>query len=82
MSPEKKADLVFNAMVAGMTVVALAVCVLVSGGCSPCRYASKKVVKVGGCDRFGECGVRYNDGSSGSCYYPVEGSTCEVRICQ
>lgn len=34
-----------------------------------------KIIKVGGCDKNGICGVAYSDGSSGREYFPVEGQT-------
>ncbi len=38
----------------------------------PCEnYVNIKVLKVGGCDQAGRCGVTYADGSTGIERYPI-----------
>lgn len=52
-------------------------------GCSetqPVCYQAK-VVKVGGCDRYGTCSVEIEGGKITVTYFPVEGYDSEVCTC-
>lgn len=35
------------------------------------------IIEVGGCDRYGDCGVRLSDGRSATSRYPVVGGRCQ-----
>ena len=48
----------------------------------PCDGTLKKVIKVGGCDRVGYCGVIFENGESGRARYPVEGAYTKEVLCQ
>ena len=37
------------------------------------------VVSVGGCDKYGECGVMFANGAKGVIYYPVVGQKLNVK---
>lgn len=52
---------------------------LVLMSCSRVCVESTTVVKVGGCDKWGECGVIYANGTVSTEYYPVEGETVCVK---
>lgn len=41
----------------------------------PVCIESKRVAEVGGCDIFGKCKIRYEDGSVGQASKPVSGET-------
>lgn len=34
---------------------------------------AKKAVEIGGCDQYGSCGVKFDDGTFGREYYPAPG---------
>ena len=39
------------------------------------EYGTRKVIKIGGCNNEGMCGVQYDDKSFGREHYPVVGKT-------
>lgn len=62
---------------------------LLIGGCTVAavRYAPEsvqvcsKIVEVGGCDHYGQCGVVLENGRIGSDYFPVKGKTsCYMKL--
>ena len=53
--------------------------VLLMCACEKAEYRYAKVLKVGGCNRRGYCGVETDEGFS-SAYLPVEGQVIKVRV--
>lgn len=52
-----------------------------AAGCTPLPTCSKAktVAKLGGCDKYGGCGVMFTDGTVGNVNHPVEGATYNVQ---
>ena len=38
------------------------------------RAEYKKIIDIGACDRYGKCGVMFEDGTLGRIYLPIKGS--------
>lgn len=57
---------------------------LASVGCTwktNCVTETSKIVKVGGCDKYGECGVLLEDGRKWRRGYPVIGEVVSWKKC-
>lgn len=40
-----------------------------------CSDSDRIILSVGGCDKYGYCGVLYSDGTAGNARYPVAGTS-------
>lgn len=52
--------------------------ILLLTSCSCRNHETKLVTLVGGCDKWGECGVMTSDGKTGHADYPVAGALTDV----
>ncbi len=48
--------------------------------CQKCKINYAKIVSVGGCDRYGDCGVMLDNGISTKEHYPVIGE--RIKYCK
>lgn len=46
--------------------------------CPSNQYESIMIMRVGGCDAHGYCGVSYSNGTSGLLAYPIAGESISV----
>lgn len=61
----------------------LFMCLFLSGcGCKWKTIPNVTVTSVGGCNKYGECGVTYSDGTTGFQSLPSVGTTKEVWVCE
>lgn len=48
--------------------------------CGPICRENKKIIRIGGCDGGGICGVLYNDGTNSTELRPVVGQVKQVMV--
>lgn len=55
-------------------------CVLLIWKAPVFKKVCSKVIAVGGCDKFGECGARFESGHVARAYYPVVGAESCFKV--